>query len=187
MEAACWSGSSTPAAYLFHNVTNMMLDMRVMFDDTFVHALPTYVGEAMSAMAGVIGQGVGRNVTISAVAFPIGRPPSFDWIAYVAIYMIGNSLAFVPGSFAIDVVKDRQLKVRIFGWFLGLVLCKIRSKSGHNQAIFQGKMAKFRPFWSLSCHFQSIFNLFSVYFHAIFMPILLILLTILFRLSISFK
>ena len=35
----------------------------------------------------------------------------FDGLAYTAIYLIGNGLCFPPGSFIVDVVKDRQKKV----------------------------------------------------------------------------
>src|SRR5690606_26048713 len=37
---------------------------------------------------------------------------------YVAIYLIGNGLCFPPGSFIVDVVKDRQHKVTHISLFL---------------------------------------------------------------------
>ncbi|KAL4218252.1 ATP-binding cassette sub- A member 5 [Mactra antiquata] len=88
---------------------------KVMYNDSAVHSIPTTVNLMSNfLLASAQGSSV-PSTLIEAYSLPwpkLERPLEYNSAAFASILLIGMAFAFAPSSFAVDVVKDRQFKIR---------------------------------------------------------------------------
>ncbi len=81
----------------------------VLYNDTDIHALPIYFTQTLAAL---LSPSASDPILVSSHPWPYSAGITWNSNVFTTVLLIGMALTIPPGGFAIDIVRDRKLRMK---------------------------------------------------------------------------